>query len=132
DFNYEVSKSLAACEGVILLVDATQGVQAQTVANYRIAKKNNLKIIPVINKIDISSADVENTQAQLLDLDTSFTDQHTLLISAKTGKGVPELLEAIKEHIPAPHGDTKKPLKALIFDSLYDSYQGIIAYIRLI
>lgn len=132
DFNYEVSKSLVACEGVILLVDATQGVQAQTVANYHIAKKNNLKIIPVINKIDISSADVENTQAQLFDLDTSFTATHTFLISAKTGEGVPELLEAIKEYIPAPQGDSKNPLKALIFDSLYDSYQGIIAYIRLI
>ncbi|WP_125709303.1 translation elongation factor 4 [Companilactobacillus zhongbaensis] len=132
DFNYEVSKSLAACEGAILLVDATQGVQAQTVANYRIAKKNNLKIIPVINKIDIASADIESTQSQLNHLDKSFNTNNTYLISAKSGEGVAELLEAIKTDIPAPQGSNNKPLKALIFDSIYDSYQGIIAYVRLI
>lgn len=132
DFNYEVSKSLAACEGAILLVDATQGVQAQTVANYRIAKKNNLKIIPVINKIDIASADIESTQSQLNHLDKSFNTNNTYLISAKSGEGVAELLEAIKTDIPAPQGSNNKLLKALIFDSIYDSYQGIIAYVRLI
>ena len=132
DFNYEVSKSLAATEGAILLVDATQGVQAQTIANYRIAKQNNLNIIPVINKVDIASAEVEQTQAQLNDLDSSFTKENTLLISAKTGLGVLAVLEAIKNRIPAPKGNTDKPLKALIFDSLYDPYQGIIAYVRLV
>lgn len=132
DFNYEVSKSLAATEGAILLVDATQGVQAQTIANYRIAKQNDLIIIPVINKVDIASAEVEQTQTQLSDLDSNFTKENTLLISAKTGLGVPAVLEAIKNRIPAPKGNTDKPLKALIFDSLYDPYQGIIAYVRLV
>ncbi|WP_300558196.1 translation elongation factor 4 [Companilactobacillus sp.] len=132
DFNYEVSKSLAATEGAILLVDATQGVQAQTIANYRIAKQNDLVIIPVINKVDIDSADIEQTQKQLNDLDPSFTKENILLISAKTGDGVPLVLEEIKNRIPAPQGDDTKTLKALIFDSIYDSYQGIIVYVRLI
>ena len=132
DFNYEVSKSLSATEGAILLVDATQGVQAQTIANYRIAKQNNLVIIPVINKVDIASAEVEQIQEQLSDLDSSFTKENTLLISAKIGLGVPAVLEAIKNRIPAPKGNTGRPLKALIFDSLYDPYQGIIAYVRLV
>ncbi|MDF7638021.1 translation elongation factor 4 [Lactobacillus sp. ESL0791] len=132
DFSYEVAKSLTATEGALLLVDATQGVQAQTIANYRIAKKNHLVLIPVINKIDVASADVEQTLVQLHELDESFTKENTLMISAKTGKGVPEVLEAIKERIPAPQGDAAKPLKALVFDSLYDPYQGVVAYVRLL
>lgn len=132
DFNYEVAKSLAATEGAILLVDATQGVQAQTVANYRIAKQRDLVMIPVINKVDIQSADVAATQQQLQDLDPAFTPAATLQISAKTGMGVPAVLEAIRTRIPAPQGDRQRPLKALVFDSLYDAYQGVIAYVRLI
>lgn len=131
DFNYEVAKSLAATEGAILLVDATQGVQAQTVANYRIAKQRDLVLIPVINKVDIQSADVAATQQQLQDLDPAFTPEATLQISAKTGLGVPAVLEAIRTRIPAPAGDRQRPLKALVFDSLYDAYQGVIAYVRL-
>ncbi|MDF7682217.1 translation elongation factor 4 [Lactobacillus sp. ESL0679] len=132
DFNYEVAKSLAATEGALLLVDATQGIQAQTIANYRIAKKNNLALIPVINKADIASADVVRTQQQLLELDKSFTSAQTLLISAKTGQGVPELLEAIRTRIPAPSGNSSAPLKALVFDSIYDAYQGVIINVRLV
>lgn len=132
DFNYEVAKSLAATEGAILLVDATQGVQAQTVANYRIAKQHDLALIPVINKVDIQSADVAATQRQLQDLDPAFTPATTLQISAKTGKGVPAVLEAIRTRIPAPMGNQQPPLKALVFDSLYDSYQGVIAYVRIV
>ncbi|RRK09931.1 elongation factor 4 [Lactiplantibacillus garii] len=132
DFTYEVSKSLAATEGAILLVDATQGVQAQTIANYRIAKRHHLSIIPVINKVDIGSTEVQRTQEQLETLDATFTKARTLLISAKTGLGVHEVLEAIHERIPAPQGHPDQPLKALVFDSLYDAYQGIIAYVRLI
>lgn len=130
DFSYEVAKSLAATEGAILLVDATQGVQAQTIANLRIAQQNQLTIIPVINKVDIASADVPATLAQLHDLDPAFTAASTLQISAKTGQGVPAVLAAIRDRIPAPTGDAKAPLQALVFDSLYDPYQGVIAYVR--
>lgn len=132
DFNYEVAKSLAATEGAILLVDATQGVQAQTIANYRIAKKHHLPLIPVLNKVDLASADIEAASAELHDLDSAFTPDQVLLISAKTGQGVPAVLEAIRTRLPAPTGDATAPLKALVFDSLYDPYQGVIAYVRLI
>ncbi|UZX31266.1 translation elongation factor 4 [Lactobacillus helsingborgensis] len=132
DFSYEVSKSLAASDGAILLVDATQGVQAQTVANLRLALKHNLTIIPVINKIDNAAADVAATEAQIRALRPEFADVAILKISAKTGENVHQVLEAIYQKIPAPQGNPDEPLKALIFDSLYDSYQGIIADVRLI
>ncbi|MCT6890116.1 MAG: translation elongation factor 4 [Lactobacillus sp.] len=132
DFSYEVSKSLAASDGAILLVDATQGVQAQTVANLRLAVKHNLTIIPVINKIDNAAADVAATEAQIRALRPEFADVAILKISAKTGENVHQVLEAIYQKIPAPQGKPDAPLKALIFDSQYDSYQGIIADVRLI
>ncbi|MBC6350014.1 translation elongation factor 4 [Lactobacillus melliventris] len=132
DFSYEVSKSLAASDGAILLVDATQGVQAQTVANLRLALKHNLTIIPVINKIDNAAADVAATEAQIRALRPEFADVAILKISAKTCENVHQVLEAIYQKIPAPQGKPAAPLKALIFDSQYDSYQGIIADVRLI
>lgn len=132
DFNYEVEKSVSASDGVILLVDATKGVQAQTVANYRIAKNNNLVIIPVINKVDNQSAQVDMCEQQLYELDESFLETDIIHISAKTGLNVNEVLEAIVNRIPSPKGDEKKPLKAMIFDSHYDSYQGVVAYVKVI
>ncbi|AMV63626.1 Translation elongation factor LepA [Pediococcus damnosus] len=132
DFSYEVSKSLAASDGAVLLVDATQGVQAQTVANLRLAKQNHLVIIPVINKVDSDAADVPRTEAQIQKLDSSFENLDMLKISAKTGMGVHEVLEAIRTTIPAPTGDKHAPLKALVFDYMYDAFKGIIAYVRLI
>ena len=131
DFTYEVSRSLAACEGALLLVDATQGVQAQTIANVNLAIANNLTIIPVINKIDLASADVEGTKqsiSEILQLDAS----DAMPISAKVGKGVPEVLEAVIARIPPPSGDPQAPLKALIFDSWFDNYQGVIVLTRLV
>jgi len=131
DFTYEVSRSLAACEGALLLVDATQGVQAQTIANVNLAMANNLTIIPVINKIDLASADVEGTKhsiSEVLQLDAD----DALPISAKDGKGVPEVLEAIIAKVPPPSGDPQAPLKALIFDSWFDNYQGVIVLARVV
>jgi GTP-binding protein LepA len=131
DFTYEVSRSLAACEGAILVVDATQGIEAQTLANVYLALDNNLELYPVINKIDLPSADPEMVKKEVEDvigLDTSYA----ALISAKEGIGIDEVLEGLVKHIPAPRGDEDKPLKALIFDSYYDSYKGVIAIIRLI
>jgi GTP-binding protein LepA len=131
DFTYEVSRSLAACEGAILVVDATQGIEAQTLANVYLALDNNLELYPVINKIDLPSADPEMVKKEVEDvigLDTSYA----ALISAKEGIGIDEVLEGLVKHIPAPKGDEDKPLKALIFDSYYDSYKGVIAIIRLI
>ena len=131
DFTYEVSRSLAACEGALVLVDATQGVQAQTIANVNLAMANNLTIIPVINKIDLASADVEGTKqsiSEILQLDAS----DALPISAKEGKGVPEVLEAVIARIPPPSGNPQAPLKALIFDSWFDNYQGVIVLTRLV
>lgn len=132
DFNYEVEKSVSASDGVILLVDATKGVQAQTVANYRIAKNNNLVIIPVINKVDNQSAQVDMCEQQLYELDESFLEHDIIHISAKTGLNVDQVLEAIVNRIPSPKGDETKPLKAMIFDSHYDSYQGVVAYVKII
>jgi GTP-binding protein LepA len=132
DFSYEVSKSLAASEGAILLVDATQGVQAQTVANFRLAQENKLTILPVINKIDSPLANVEKVTAEIRALDESFATVDMLQISARSGLGVAEVLEAVYQKIPAPKGDVKAPLKALVFDSQYDAFKGIIAYVRLI
>src|SRR5690349_5034120 len=131
DFTYEVSRSLAACEGSLLLVDATQGVQAQTIANVNLAMANKHVIIPVINKIDLASADVENTKhsiSEVLMLDAS----DAMPISAKEGRGVSEVLEAIIERIPPPSGDPNAPLKALIFDSWFDNYQGVIVLTRVV
>ncbi|BDR61092.1 translation elongation factor 4 [Lactobacillus xylocopicola] len=130
DFSDEVAKSLAASDGAILLVDATQGVQAQTIANLRLAIKYNLKIIPVINKIDNVAADIAATEKQLRKLRPEFASRPILKISAKTGQNVHQVLEAIYQEIPAPTGEPTAALKALVFDSQYDPYQGIIADIR--
>lgn len=129
DFTYEVSRSLACCEGALLLVDATQGVQAQTLANAYLAKDDHLKLLPVINKIDLPSADVELCQEDLIDT-LEIDPDDCLLISAKTGKGVPELLEAIVNRLPAPAGDETLPLQAMIFDSKYDSYRGVLIEVK--
>ena len=129
DFNYEVSRSLSACEGAILIVDATQGVQAQTLANVYLALDHDLEIIPVINKIDLPSADPARVKAEvenIIGLDMS----DAIEISAKTGQGVENVLEAIVERIPPPADENKKPLRALIFDAIFDSYKGAIAYVR--
>ncbi len=129
DFTYEVSRSLAACEGALLVVDAAQGVEAQTLANVYMALENDLEIIPVINKIDLPSADPERVKKEIEDvigLDTS----NAIECSAKTGQGIDEILEAIVADIPAPEGDESAPLRALIFDSYFDSYKGVIAHIR--
>jgi GTP-binding protein LepA len=129
DFTYEVSRSLAACEGALLVVDATQGVQAQTLANVYLAIDNDLMIIPVINKIDLPSADVPNTKKEIQErIGLSIGD--VCCVSAKTGVGVPDVLEKIVELVPPPEGENNGPLKALIFDSYYDSYRGVVLLIR--
>ena len=130
DFGYEVSRSLAAVEGVILLVDAAQGIQAQTLANYHLAVEQNLKIIPVLNKIDLPSARVEEVSQELIDL-IGCSKKEIIKVSAKTGEGVKELLEEIIKKIPAPKEKNEEVLKALIFDSVYDDYKGVVAYVRI-
>ncbi len=130
DFSYEVSRSLAACEGALLVVDASQGIEAQTLANLYLALENNLKVIPVINKIDLPSADVEKVIQELENI--GFDREEVVLTSAKTGVGIDELLEKIIEFIPSPKGEYKNPLQALIFDSLFDSYRGVITSIRVV
>lgn len=129
DFTYEVSRSLAACEGALLVVDATQGIEAQTLANVYLALDNNLEIIPVINKIDLESADVEGVKKELADT-IGLDPDDCIMVSAKTGQGVDQVLEAIVKRIPAPTGKIDKPLEALIFDSFYDSYRGVIPLVR--
>src|SRR4051812_7923312 len=131
DFSYEVTRSLAACEGAVLLVDASQGVEAQTLANAYLAVENNLEIVPVINKIDLPSAQPEEARRQIEDI-VGLPGAGAILASAKTGVGVPEILEAIVERLPAPTGVPDAPLKALIFDSWYDPYRGVVIVVRVI
>ncbi len=131
DFSYEVSRALAACEGVLLLVDATQGIQAQTISNLYLAIENDLEIIPVINKIDMDGAMVEEVKDQIIEL-VGCKPEDILLASAKTGMGVQEILDAIVERIPSPEGDPDAPLQALIFDSVFNSFRGIIVYYRIL
>ena len=130
DFNYEVSRSLAACDGAILVVDAAQGIEAQTLANVYLALDHNLDVFPVINKIDLPSAEPERVIEEIEDV-IGIEAQGCPLISAKHGIGIDDVLEAIVEKIPAPKGDRHAPLKALIFDSLYASYKGVIVFMRL-
>src|SRR5205809_1390830 len=131
DFTYEVSRSLAACEGAILLVDAAQGIEAQTLANYHLASDAGLSIVPVVNKIDLPAADPEETARELADL-VGCPPEEVLAVSAKSGAGVPELLRSVIERVPPPHGDPDAPLRALVFDSSYDPYRGVVAYIRVV
>jgi len=130
DFTYEVSKSLAACEGAVLVVDAGQGIEAQTVANYYLALENNLQIIPVINKIDLNSADVPRVKKQIINV-LGFREEDIILASAKEGTGVEEILERIIEVIPAPEGEIDNPLKALVFDCRFDAYKGVVVFVRI-
>ena len=130
DFNYEVSRALAACDGAILVVDAAQGIEAQTLANVYMALEHDLEVFPVINKIDLPSADPERVKQEIEDV-IGIEAMDAPMISAKSGLNVEEVLEAIVEKIPAPTGDSKDPLKALIFDSVYDPYKGVIVFMRI-
>ena len=131
DFSYEVSRSLAASDGAILIVDAAQGIEAQTLANLYLAMENDLVIIPVINKIDLPNANIEKVKKELIDL-VGFSEDEIILTSAKTGVGIKELVEAIIERVPAPKGNVNSPLRALIFDSIFDSYRGVIISCRIV
>lgn len=129
DFTYEVSRVINACEGALLLVDATQGVEAQTLANYYLALEQDLEVIPVINKVDLPAADIDRTRAQI-DRDLGLDGKEAVIVSAKTGQGIDELLESIVTRIPAPGGDPQAPLQALVFDSIYDAYRGVVVHVR--
>jgi GTP-binding protein LepA len=131
DFSYEVKKSLAACEGALLVVDASQGVEAQTVANLYLALEHNLKIIPVINKIDIANIDIERVKKQIEDI-LQIPREEILLASAKEGIGIDEILQAVVDRIPTPSGNKDNPLQALVFDSKFDTYKGVIVYVRVV
>ncbi len=131
DFSYEVSRSLAAVEGAILVVDATQGIEAQTLANVYLALEANLAIIPVINKIDLPAANVPKVTAEIVNL-LGCKPSDILQVSAKTGDGVPAVLDAIIERVPAPKGNPADPLRALIFDSYFDDYRGVVLYVRIV
>ncbi len=131
DFTYEVSKSLAACEGAVLVVDAGQGIEAQTVANFYLAKDNKLKIIPVINKIDLTSIDIPRVKRQVVEV-LGFQEEEIILASAKEGTGVEDILERIIEVIPAPSGEIAHPLKALVFDCRFDVYKGVVIFVRVV
>ena len=131
DFSYEVSRSLAACEGAILIVDASQGVQAQTLANIYLALEADLKIIPVLNKIDLPAADVPKASREIVEL-LGCDESEILKVSAKTGEGVEAVLQAVVERIPAPRGEVDGPTRALIFDSYYDDYRGVVLYVRVV
>ena len=131
DFSYEVSRAIASCEGALLVVDATQGIQAQTISNLYLAVGHDLEIIPVLNKIDMDSAMIDEVKDQVIDL-IGCRDEDILLASGKTGQGVEEVLEAIVARIPAPKGDENAPLQALIFDSFYDNYRGAICFVRIV
>jgi GTP-binding protein LepA len=131
DFSYEVSRSLAACEGAVLVVDASQGIQAQTLANVYLAMEQDLTIIPVLNKIDLPAADVARVTKEVINL-LGCDESDILKISAKTGDGVEQVLNAVIEKVPSPKGEPKKPTRALIFDSYYDDYRGVILYVRVV
>ncbi len=131
DFSYEVSRTLAACEGAVLVIDAAQGIQAQTIANVYLAMEQNLEIIPVANKIDLQAADPERVLEEIEEV-LGYEANDVLLISAKSGVGVSGVLERIIEHVPPPGGDDKAPLRALVFDSHYDPYKGVVAYVRVV
>ena len=131
DFTYEVSRSLAACEGTLLVIDATQGIEAQTLANLYLALEADLTIIPVINKIDLPSAEPEKVKQEVEDV-IGLPKEDCILASAKEGIGTREILEAIVKQVPAPKGEVDKPLRALVFDSHYDIYKGVIAYVRIV
>src|SRR5207237_7836186 len=131
DFTYEVSRSLQACEGAVLVVDAAQGTEAQTLANAYLAIENDLEIVPVVNKIDLPQADPDGTAAELAEL-IGEQPERVLRISAKTGEGVEAVLDAIVERVPPPAGDPAAPARALIFDSSYDQYRGVVAFVRIV
>jgi len=131
DFSYEVSRSIAACEGALLLVDASQGIQAQTISNLYLAIEHDLEIIPILNKVDMDSAMIEDVSDQIIDL-IGCKPEEIILASGKTGRGVPEILAAVVDRIPAPQGDPKAPLQALIFDSVFNSFRGVIVYFKIV
>ncbi|OGE80407.1 MAG: elongation factor 4 [Candidatus Doudnabacteria bacterium RIFCSPHIGHO2_01_FULL_45_18] len=131
DFTYEVSRSLAACEGAILVVDSTQGIEAQTLANIHLAQAASLKIIPIVNKIDLPNSDREKTKEEIKKA-FGFTDEEILYASGKTGEGVEKILQAVIDRVPAPRGDSDKPLRALIFDSTYDQHRGVVTFVRVV